>query len=378
MLFKYLVTLVATVVVATLVVASLDCVTASEVLSGQAVSESLQFAFTIDAGGGQYRAIDADLAQFLATHVSFPTQGPPHVVAAKVQVTPQQVSWNDHFANPLTNMTAPGAAMSVQLEWNTAGDSANGSSGSIYLNFPEIPGLEGKTVTIRSGPNQVDSAGRSVIRQVTTYRSAAMVAMARFILALAIGLPFGIILHTVFLGLPLVSREKRAFLSALPPQDAGLPRTFYPDPGTEWFVWLPILGASAFAGSIFACSCLSNGLITSGLALGVAIGLPITVAIALPSSYLIGKKVLSVRVESEGIAYARGRGNPQWTSAPWDQVAAITPKSNTYRGHTTNWIEIMFYELDTIKIIDERITDFAGLRNLLASVAKDKMRVDRG
>ena len=374
MLLKYLLTLAATVVSATLVVASLEFVSGSKVLSGQALSESLQFEFTIDAGGGQYYAIDADLAQFLQTHVDFTTQGPPHVVAVNVQVTPKQVSWNENPLNPGLAHTAPGAAMNVQLDWNTPADSVNGSSGSIYLNFPQIPGLEGKKVVLRSGPYQVDSAQRYVIRRVTTYRSASMVAMARFVFALAAGLPFGIFLHTLFLGLRLVSAEKRARLSALPPQGAALPRTFYPDPVAEWFVWLPLLGASAFMGSIFAGFSVANGSMSSRLVHAVYIGLPITAAIALLAAYFTGKTVLTVRVESEGISYARGRKNLQWMSATWSQILGITPKSQTNRGNKRCWIEIMFYDLDTLKIIDERITDFAGLRDLLASVAAGKMR----
>ena len=151
---------------------------------------------------------------------------------------------------------------------------------------------------------------------------------------------------------------------------------FYPDPVAEWFAWLPILGASAFVGSVVAGFCVANGFITSRLVHAVYVGLPITAAIALPLAWFVGKKVLTVRVESEGISYARGRKNLQWTSAAWDQIAAITPKSRTNRGNKTCWIEIAFHGLDTIKIIDERITDFAGLRALLASVAAGKMRAD--
>ena len=83
--------------------------------------------------------------------------------------------------------TRRGHDCSTRVE--TPSDSANGSRGSIYFNFPEIPGHEADTFIIRSGPYQGDDAGRYVIRQVTTYRSASLVALARFEFALAAGLP---------------------------------------------------------------------------------------------------------------------------------------------------------------------------------------------
>jgi hypothetical protein len=366
MLPKYLVTLAATVVAATLVVASFQFVASSRVLSGNTLSESLNFEFTI----GQYDAIDADLAQFLQTHVSFTAQGPPHLVAAKVQVTPRQVSWESRPPDPFNTITAPGAAMNVQLDWNTPAGSANGASGSIDLNFPQIPGLEGKEIVIRSGPHQPDGAQSYVIRRVTTYQSAWMVALARFVYALAAGLPFGILLHTILLGVRLMSAQKRARLAALPTQGTGLPRTFYPDPVAEWAVWLPVLFAGAVWGSAAAAICVVDGFMNSW----PYIALAITTAIALLAAWFTGKRVLTVRVESEGIAYARGRGNPQWTSTTWDQILGIMPKSVTNRGNQRSWIEIVFDDDRKNLKIPQSITDYAALRDLLASVALGKMR----
>ncbi len=187
MIARYISTLALTVAVLTLVAASLKFATSSQVLSGTTLDENLNFEFTIDD------EIDANLAQFLESHVWFKTEGPPHVVSANVQVTPKQVKWTENRHT----ITAPGAAMNVQLEWNTPSGSANGSQGSIYFNFPEIPGHEADTFIIRSGPYQVDDVGRYVIRQVTTYQSASLVALARIEFALAAGLPIGIVLHTL-------------------------------------------------------------------------------------------------------------------------------------------------------------------------------------
>ena len=363
MIAKYVSTLAVTVAVLTLVAASLKFATNSQVLSGNAVNESLKWEFTVDD------EIDANLAQFLQTHMGFTTEGPPHIVSASFQVTPKQVSWTENHQK----FTAPGAAMSVQLEWNTPSDSANGSRGSIYFNFPEIPGHEEPTFIIRSGPYQVDSAGRYEIRQVTTYRSAFLVALARFEFALAAGLPIGILLHTLCWALVLRG-EKRKRVSALLPQGAGLPRTFYPDPIAEWVFSLLALGLGAFMGSVVACLSVANGFMSSLLEYIVYIPLAIATASALLVAYFARKRVLTVRVEPDGIAYARGRENLQWTSATWSNTVGVTQKSRTYRGKTTYWIEIEFNDNRRKLKIPQSITDYAGLRDLLASKTAGRIR----
>jgi hypothetical protein len=370
MIPKYLATLVATVIIATLVASSLKFATSSQVLSGKALSENLKYEFTIAADKpNTYYVINADMAQFLQTHTEFTTQGPPHVVSANIQVTPKQVSWSEDR----NTITAPGAAMNVQLEWNTPPDAANGAPGSIYLSFPQIPGLEGKTVTLRSGPFQVDSAGRTAIRQVTTYRSAAMVAIGRFVFALAAGLPFGILLHSLCWAFA-VWRERRTRLAALQPQSAGLPRTFYPNPIAEWVGWLFALGMGGFMGSMVAGFSVADGFMSSSLVHVVYIELAIATAIALLVIYIIGKRVLTVRVEADGISYARGRENMQWTSAVWSQMNGITQKSKTYRGNRTYWIEIKFSDGRKKLKIGQSITDYAGLRDLLLSTSAGRIR----
>ncbi len=369
MIAKYVSTLAATVTVATLVAASLKFATSSQVLSGTALDESLKYEFTINADSSHYYVIGADLAQFLQSHIGFTTEGPPHVVSANVQVTPKQVSWTENRHT----ITAPGAAMNVQLEWNTPSDSANGSRGSIYFNSPEIPGLEEKTVTLQSGPFQVDSAGRYVIRQVTAYRSASLVAMARFVFALAAGLPFGILLHTLCWAFVLRG-EKRTRLSALQPQGAGLPRTFYPNPIAEWYFSLLVLGIGAFMGSMIAGFSVANGFMSSLMEYFVYIPLAIATACALLVAYFTGKRVLTVRVEPEGISYAQGRENLEWTSALWSNILGATQKSRTYRGNTTYWIEIEFSDNRKKLKIGQSITDYAGLRDLLASKTAGQIR----
>ncbi len=362
MIAKYFSTLAVTVAVLTLVAASLKFATDSQVLSGNALNESLKWEFTIDD------EIDADTAQFLQTHMGFTTEGPPHIVSASFQVTPKQVSWTENRKT----ISEPGAAMNVQLEWNTPSDSANGARGSIYFNFPEIPGHDADTFIIRSGPYQVDDAGRYVIRQVTTYRSASLVALARFEFALAAGLPIGIVLHTLCWAF-FLRGEKRRRVSALLPQSTGLPRTFYPDPVAEWVSWLLVLGLGAISGSFAAGFSVANGFMSSSMQYLVYVPLAIATPIAFLAAYFTRKRVLAVRVEPDGISYARGRENLQWTSATWSDIAGVTQISRTVRGNKFYWIEIEFSDNRRKLKIGPSITDYAGLRDLLASMTAGRV-----
>src|SRR5882724_4296133 len=188
MIRKYLATLAIVVVVVTLGVSSLQFATRSQVLSGTAVDENLQFEFTIDADSSHTYEITPGMARFLEDSMSFHTEGPAHVVSSEVEVTPQDVSWTENREK----ITSTGAAMSVRLRWDTPANSVNGAHGTVYLDFPEVPGLAGKTVSFHSGAYQKDSAGRYIVREVTTYRSTFLLGLARFFFALAAGLPFGI------------------------------------------------------------------------------------------------------------------------------------------------------------------------------------------
>jgi hypothetical protein len=363
MISKYLVTLTVTVVLVTFAAASLRFATRSQVLSGKAVDESLRFEFTIDADSSNTYEIGPTTAQFLQTHIGFDTVGPPHVVASSVEVAPKDVSWTQGRSI----ITSTGAVMAVQLHWDTPAGAANGAHGLIYLDFPSIPGLEGKTASFHSGPYQMDDAGRYVIREVTCYQGAGRLSFARILFALSAGLPFGIVLHTICWAFVLKG-EKRSRLSALPRQDGGLPRTFYPDPIVEWIPWLVLLGIGASVVSILAGHSLYEGFVsTFDMTFGYSF-LAIAAGAALTVAYFTGKNVLTVRVCSNGIFYARGRGRLLWLNATWSDIRLLTERSSTYRGNTTYWIEIQFNDNRKRLKIGQSIQGYAALRDLLMGV----------
>jgi hypothetical protein len=362
MIPKYLATLAIAVFLVTFAASSLQFATRSQVLSGKAVDEKLQFEFTVDADSTHTYKINPSIKQFLEERISFYTEGPARVVSAKVEITPKDVSWT---ANR-TTITSTGAAMAAQLQWDTPADSANGAYSYIYLRVPEIPRLERKTLSFHSGGYQEDDKGRYVIREVTTYRNTLLLSLARFVFALAAGLPFGIVLHTIFWAFVLKG-ERRSCLAELPPR-SGWPQTFYPSPIAEWIVWLFVLGIGAFLASMIAGFSIYDGFMSSSIFWVVYSLLAVGVALALSATYFSRKSLLTVRVDERGISYARGRENLQWLNAAWSDIRLFTQKSRTYRGNTTYWMELEFNDTRKKLKIGQSIEGYPALRDILTSV----------
>jgi hypothetical protein len=367
MIPKYLATLALTVSLVTFAASSLQFAMRSQVLAGKAVDETLKIEFTIDADSRHTYKISPRIKQFLEDHISFYAEGPARVVSAKVEITPKDVSWTE---NKVTT-TSTGAAMAARLQWDTPADSANGAHGNIYLNFPEIPGLEGKAAIFHSGRYQKDDKGRYVIREVTTYRDAFLLSFARFVIALAAGVPFGALLHTIFWAFALKG-EKRSRVAEFPSQGSGLPRTFYPNPITEWTLWLLLFGIGALVASMMASFSVYDGFMSSTFIWVICIIMGIMAAIALTTAYFTGKSLLTVRVETHGISYARGRGDLQWLNAAWSDILAFRQKSRTYRGSTTYWIELEFNDKRKKLKIGQTLEGYPALRDILMSVFTPK------
>jgi hypothetical protein len=363
MIPKYLATLALSVFLVTFAASSLQFATRSQVLAGKAVDETVQIEFTIDADSSHTYPISPRIKQFLEDNIIFYTEAPARVVSAKIEITPKKVSWT---ANHVTT-TATGAAMAARLQWDTPADSANGAHGYIYLKFPEIPGLEGKGSTFHSGGYQKDNKGRYVIREVTTYRDAFLLSFARFVFSLTAGVPLGVLLHTIFWAFALKG-EKRSRVAEFPPQGSGLPRTFYPDPIAEWTVWLFVLAIGAFPATMMASFSVYDGFMSSG-SIWVIYGImAITAAIALPAAYFTGKSLLTVRVDTNGISYARGRGDLQWLNAAWSDIRQFRQKSRTSRGSTSYWIELEFKDKRKKLKIGQSVQGYPALRDILKSV----------
>jgi hypothetical protein len=360
MILKYFATLAMVVIALTYAASSLQFATRSQVLSGAAVDEALKFEFTFDADSRHTYEISPDQARFLEEHIAFRTEGAARVVTSKVEVTPETVSWTENRRT----ITAPGAAMTAQLRWDTPSDSADGARGLIYLDFPEIQGRA--TLSFHSGGYQKDHAGRYVVREMSTYRSASLLSIARFSFALAAGLPFGIVLHAIGFAF-VVKGEKRSRLEALRLEGSVSHPAFYSSPVAEWAGWLLALGIGSFLPCMMAAFTVAAGFMSSTFQTIIYIMVAVIAAIALIIVYFIGRNVLTVQVSATGLSYARGRGELEWLHAAWREIRQVTPKSRTYRGNTTHWVEVEFNDNRKRLKISQSIGRYGDLRDLLMS-----------
>jgi hypothetical protein len=353
MLQKYLATLAIVVVAATYAVAFLPFAAYAAVLSGTIVDEHRRFELTLNGGHGSYYAVDPQRAQFLEENISLHTTGTARIVAANIVITPQSVRLG-------RARSVPGAAMTVELQWDTPRDASDGTEDRIYLDFPEIPGLEGIYVRLRSGSYWTDSGGGYVIREETTYRDPFRLGLARTFIALALGLPLGVLLHAVGWHLLVLQRERATRIAALPAGGSELPRTFYPDPVAEWQAGLIMLGVFASLPVVIAYS--SDGFMSQTSVEQSYILVALGGAIAPVVAAYTGARVLTFRVEQAGISFARGREALQWTDVPWSDVTLCEEK--TSRGR--RWIEIGFKDQwRNLKIGEATIVDYAILLSLL-------------
>jgi hypothetical protein len=359
---KYIATLAAAVLALALVFSTLRFATRSQELSGKAVDETWKLEFTLDADRDHTYRVSPRLQSALEDGITFVTAGPVRVVSSSVEITPKDVSWTENR----TLYTSPGAGLVAHVKWDTPADSANGAHGTIFIHFPEIPGLNGKGPTFHSGGYQRDGQGRYELREVTTYSSGILISLARFLFALAAALPLAIIAHCIFWGFQLKS-EKRVRIAALPPQGSGLPRTFYSNPILEWISWTLWIGIAAFIGAIMAVFSVYDGFMSSSMVWFVYIALGVGAVIALTAAYFAGKSALTMRVEANGIAYAHGREDLQWLTAGWSDLL-LSQKSRTYQGNRREWLELEFKDNRKKLKVTEDVEGYAALRDLLLSV----------
>jgi hypothetical protein len=359
MIARYIATLAATVLVVTLLVSPMPFVVRSCVLSGSTVNEDVRLEFTFDADRDHTLIVTPEMAEELQNHVNFPTDGAAHILESKASVTPDEISWQEGNRR----ITAQGAVMTAHLRWNAAADASNGASGSIYVEFPASLS-DGKAPTFHGGQYQVLKDGRCAIREITAYRSPAALYLARFGLALVAGLPFGILLHSIGWAF-LLKREKQARLRSLPPQNAGLPQVFPPNPILEWSVGLFLLGLGASIASLIAGLGIFDNYIGSSLITTIYVTLAIAMGVAVASAYSAGKSALTIRIDPGGFSYMRGRDDADWTTAAWEEVVTVVEKSRKNRGTTTYWIEIKFKDGRKKLKVPTSTVYYPALRKLL-------------
>ena len=361
MIAKYVASLAIVALFVSLAATQLRFASRSQVRSGTTIEENWPMEFTLDADSRHMYRVSAAMQQALQEEITFPSVGPVHVDSATVRITPKDVSWTENK----TTITAPGAGLLAHVKWETPPDAADGTHGSIFIHFPDLPGA---TLNFHSGGYQKDDQGRYILREVTTFQGPVRLFLARLGFALAAGLPFGILLHTIWWGFQL-RNEKRARLASMSPQSGQLPRTFYPNPIAEWSVWTFVFAIFAVMGGILAGFSVYDGFMDPSMAWFIYGAQAVGVAVALIAAYFTGRSVLTVKVDSNGISYARGRGDLQWLTAQWGEMLQLTEKSRTYRGTRREWLEIEFRDMTRKKLkVPQDIEGYGDLKSVLFSV----------
>jgi hypothetical protein len=364
MLSKYLATLAILLAILSFAASTLSFATRSQVLAGQTLDETFQLDFTLDADSTHTYPVTPALQKSLEGAITFPCTGTAQIVSSRVVLAPKDVKWTENKQD----ITAPGAGMIANVTWTTASDAANGAHGVIYVNFPAIPGLNA-TPTFHGNGFQADSAGRYELREVTAYKNSFWLALGRFTFAFTAALPFGIALHSVFWAFVL-RKEKRARIAAFPQQGSQLPRTFYPNPILEWTLWTMLFGVFSIVGGIISGISISEGFMSSFMVEFIYGFVVAPALLTLIAVYFTRKNLLTVTVKSDGLSYARGRGELQWQNITWSDVAAFSEKSRTYKGNTRYWLEFEFKDKRKKLKLSQDIHEYPVLRSLIFSILK--------
>lgn len=359
MLHKYLLSLFVAVAVITSACSALPFVTRAQVRSGKVVGEVWKFELTIDSGSNSYYQVDDQMKVALERGIKLVGSGAANVISQEVGVTPQKVSWEVGK----TQYTADGAAIVAQVQWRTDVGAANGARGEMEIEFPPIGDQGLATISVRSGDYQYEG-DRCVVREVTSYQNATSLFFGQFRLALGAGLPFAILVHSIWWGF-VVRREKRARLAALAPAGPdSLPRIFYPNPTAEWSTWTVVVALFAAVASLMASLCVYSGFMSSTMYWVVLCIQGAGAVIALAITGGVRRSVVTVRVDADTISYARGRGDLKWITARWAALLSVKYKSRTYRGTRTEWMELKFPDGKRRKI-PSGIGDFPALRHVI-------------
>ncbi len=358
MIPKYVASLAAAVLLVSAACTTLRFATRSQVLSGKAVEETWQLEFTLDADNKHTYKISPELQEALEQGIRFVGQGPVQVDSASVNITPKDVTWREDNED----ITSTGASLVAHVKWETPAASANDAYGDIRLVFPATDAGE---FDPHSGAYSKDDQGHWIMRDVATYRSAPSLFFARLGLAFALGFPLAILLHSLWWAFQL-KKEKRSRIAAFPPQGDQLPRTFYPNPIREWTWWTILLAIFAFEGAFFAVFAAMDGLMDSqtyglilfSIAAGAVAGLMV--------ASITRMRVVTVRVDSGGISYARGRGNLQWVSKRWTDVLSVRAKAWwSLRGGRWAWLEVKFADAKKLRLPEDTV-NYPALRDLIA------------
>ena len=363
MLRRYIISLLIVTVLLSAIAGMFSFVSRSHVRGGTIVEETWKNDFTLRKMGNTYYRVDSEIKEALEKGISFVGSGAIRVLSKNVEVSPKQVTWTYHK----TNYTAPGGTLVSHVRWEAPSDAADGTTGSIHPEFPEIPGVRGYDFDFHSG-NYQRTGDRWVFREMTVHQGAISLALGRLAFGLCVGLPAAFLVHSGW-WLFILRRERRARLAALA-ADSGetLPRTFHPDPVAEWSVWSILVLVFGAIGTVMAGICISTGFV-SGIFAWALLGIVgFGVLIGLLAAWAVRRTVVTLKIDADSISVAKGRGEPKWITAAWGDLKDAACKSRTYQGNRTEWVEVVFPDGKKRKFYENYLPDYAIIRTAVLTL----------
>lgn len=359
MLLRYLNSFFPILVVLTAICSALPIATRSHVPAGTVIEETWRSEITLDTSDRRHYRVDDEIKEDLEKGVMFVGTGSVRVTSSKVEITAKQVSWDDHDET----ITAPGAVMVSHVKWEAPAGSANGAVGDIRVAFPKIRGIPSYTPNFRSGGGQKTGDGQWIFREVTTYRSHLSLLLGRFFFALYAGLPMAIAVHSLW-WLWVLRGEKRLRLAALAqPDGEALPRMFYPSPTAEWLAWTLVLLIFGGLGCMLVGFAMHDGFLSSVMQWVIIIFQAAGVFVGLLTVLIVRANVLTVRIDDDAIALAKGRGQPRWITARWADLKSLETKYRTYKGTRVESMHLRFPDGRKKTIAEYKVQDYRILRD---------------
>jgi hypothetical protein len=338
MLPRYVFSLLLTLLLVCGLLSSLPLATRSNVRAGEVVAETWTVEFTLRKPDNQYYTIDDVLKAALEQHLSFRGDGAVQIRSVGIQITPKQVSWTRNK----TNYNAAGGRMVAHVTWAADGEAHDGDHGDVRIFFGKLPDIPSYTFVFHSGAYQRSSNGRWMFREVTIWRTPSRVFLGRMLFVAVVAVPIVILLHSIYWSLRIRGEKRRRLeeLAALPEATPGT-RTFYPNPIAEWVGCLLALFIFAGIGLLPALIAIAQNYQSTSMQRFILIEMAIGLVLALTAALGVRASVVTLRLDEQGIAYARGRRRElRWTTARWRDLKNAVVNSMTYRGNTSTWVEL--------------------------------------
>jgi|GEM_PF-3086327 len=360
MIRRYLVSLLILVVVLCAVFSSFAFVTKAQVGAGAVVDENFHtdFVLPITISPGRYYRVEADVLQNFQQNTKFVASGPIDILSQNIQITTQEVSWK----RDKTTITAPGASLQAQVQWR-AKTNTDGQ-GTIELTFPEYKLEKPYVIDLHSGNFQIDN-GHRWFRETQVYQNGASVFIGRMMFAGILAFPVGLLVHSIWWFFVLM-REKRVRVAALAAGSSGaLPRTFHPSPIAEFFWFTVVMSFFGFFGAficILACTDSYLSLTMFGV---VVITEGIGFLIALFVVWCVRRALVTMKLDADGIAFAKGRGELNWVTARWADLREVEVKERVYKGNRTEWVEITFPDGKRRYFSENTVDDYKLVRDTM-------------